>query len=52
MIADYHFSGNEIFSYIDAIADAKLEDVVNRLSEMLDVNNCTLSVVKQAETEV
>jgi predicted Zn-dependent peptidase len=52
MIADYHFSGNEIFSYIDAIADAKLEDIVNRLSEMLDVNNCTLSVVKQAETEV
>lgn len=48
-IADYHFNGNELFSYIDAIADATFDDINNRLSEMLDVNNCTLSVVKQSE---
>ena len=41
--------GNEIFTYIDAVADAKLEDINARLAEMLDVNNCTLSVVKQPE---
>ncbi len=48
MIADYHFSGNEIFDYIDSIADAKFEDISKRLNDMLDVNNCTLSVVKQS----
>ena len=48
-IADYHFNGNELFSYIDAIADATFDDISNRLYEMLDVNNCTLSVVKQSE---
>lgn len=48
-IADYHFNGNELFSYIDAIADATFNDISNRLFEMLDVNNCTLSVVKQSE---
>ena len=40
------------FAYIDAIADAEFEDVTKRLSEMLDVNNCTLSVVKPEDTEV
>lgn len=48
-IADYHFNGNELFSYIDAIAEADFDDVKARFSEFLDVNNCTLSVVKQAE---
>ena len=46
MIADYHFSGNEMFTYIDAVASAEKADVLDRLSQMLDVNNCTLSVVK------
>lgn len=50
-IADYHFNGNEIFAYIDAIADTSFEDVSKRLAEMLDVSNCTLSVVKQPESE-
>lgn len=50
-IIDYHFSGNELFSYIDAVSNACFADVENRLSEMLDVCNCTLSVVKQPETE-
>lgn len=51
-IADYHFCGNELFSYIDAVSKTTFDDVSKRLSEMLDVNNCTLSVVKQAENEV
>ena len=41
--------GNEIFTYIDAVANAKLEDINARLAEMLDVDNCTLSVVKQPD---
>ena len=41
--------GNEIFAYIDAVANAKLEDINARLAEMLDVDNCTLSVVKQPD---
>ena len=49
MIADYHFSGNELFTYIDAVAAAEKADVLNRLSQMLDVNNCTLSVVKSGD---
>ncbi len=51
-ITDYHFNDNELFSYIDAIANTTFEDVSNRLLEMLDVCNCTLSVVKQPESEV
>ena len=50
-IIDYHFSGNELFSYIDAVSNACFEDIEKRLSEILDVCNCTLSVVRQSETE-
>lgn len=46
ILADYHFKGNNIFDYIDEIANATVEDVTKRLNSMLDVNNCTLSVVK------
>lgn len=37
-----------MFDYIDEIANATIEDVTKRLDCMLDVdvNNCTLSVVK------
>lgn len=48
-IIDYAMQGNEIFAYIDAVANAKLEDINARFAEMLDVDNCTLSVVKQPE---
>ncbi len=51
MIADYHFNGNELFTYIDAVANAGYQDVQNRLQQMLDVNNCTLSVVKNGGEE-
>lgn len=50
-IVDYHFSSNELFAYIDAVANATFENVSSRLKEMLDVNNCTLSVVKEVENE-
>ena len=46
ILADYHFKGNNMFDYIDEIANATIEDVTKRLDCMLDVNNCTLSVVK------
>lgn len=48
-IIDYAMQGNEIFAYINAVANAKLEDINARLAEMLNVDNCTLSVVKQPE---
>lgn len=51
-ILGYHFSGNEMFAYFDAIANTTLSDVERRLGEILDVANCTLSVVKNAEQEV
>lgn len=46
MIADFDFSDRELFCYIDAIANATIDDITNRLSEMLDTDNCTLSVIK------
>lgn len=46
ILADYHFKGNNMFDYIDEIANATIEDVTKQLDCMLDVNNCTLSVVK------
>ena len=49
MMADYHFNGNELFAYIDAVASAEKADVERRLARLIDVDNCTLSVVKQAE---
>ena len=51
-IESHHFNGNELFKYFDAVADTKFEDITARLDEMLDVNNCTLSVVKPEDTEV
>lgn len=51
-IESYHFNGMELFKYIDAVANTTFEDVTDRLNKMLDVNNCTLSVVKPEDTEV
>ncbi len=44
-MADFHFNDIDIFGLIDDIAACTLEDVENRLNEMLDVNNSTLSVI-------
>ncbi|MEE0964389.1 MAG: pitrilysin family protein [Ruminococcus bromii] len=51
-ILDYHFNDNEIFKYINAVENASFEDVNAKLQKMLDVNNCTLSVVKSPDGEV
>lgn len=45
-LASCHFSDSEYFEYIDALADTTFEDVQKRFNNMLDVNNCALSVVK------
>lgn len=51
-ILDYHFKDNEMFKYINAVENASFEDVNAKLQKMLDVNNCTLSVVKSPDGEV
>lgn len=44
-LVDMHFNGRELFAYVDSIANATVEDIEKRLAEMLDPDNCTLSVV-------
>lgn len=51
-ILDYHFNNNEMFKYISAIESTSYEDVNSKLQMMLNVNNCTLSVVKSPDGEV
>ncbi len=46
MITDFDFSDRELYTYIDAIANATFEDVTKRLDTMLDIDKTTLSVVK------
>ncbi len=46
LVEDFFFSGRNVFEYFDAVANATLEDVNLRLSEILDTSNTTLSVVK------
>ncbi len=45
VIIDMDFENRELFEYVDSAANATLDDINERLSEILDVNNCTLSVV-------
>lgn len=45
VLVDMHFNERELFEYVDAVANATAEDVENRLTEILDPDNCTLSVV-------
>ena len=46
ILVDMHFNGRELFEYVDAVAASTIEDIENRLTELLDPDNCTLSVVK------
>lgn len=46
MIADFDFSDRELFTYVDAIANATLQDIEERLSTMLDADKSTLSVIR------
>ena len=52
IVLSHHFSGHEPFTYLEAVAATTYQDICVRLSEMLDVTNCTLSVIKSAEAEV
>ncbi len=49
IITDFDFSDRELYTYIDAIANATLEDIEKRLLAMLDVEKTTLSVIKNIE---
>ena len=51
VIVDMHFEGRNLFDYLNAAANATLADITERLGEILDVDNCTLSVVKGEDTE-
>ena len=46
IIADFEFSDRELYAYIDAIANATLEDITERLSQMMDEEKSVLSVIK------
>lgn len=48
-LTSFAFTGRELFEYIDAIADAKLQDVQNRLNVQLKPEYSALSVVVPAE---
>ena len=45
VLVDMHFNERELFEYVDAVANATTEDIEKRLTEILDPDNCTLSVV-------
>ena len=45
VLVEMEFNDRELFEYVEAIANAKIEDIENRLDEILDPDNCTLSVV-------
>ena len=46
ILISFDFSKRELYDYINAIAKITKNDIENRLKEQLDVNNCSLSVVK------
>ncbi len=46
MITDFDFAGRELYAYIDAVASAAYEDITNRLNDMFDADNTTLSVIR------
>lgn len=52
LLADFAFTDRELFSYIDAAANAEISDIEARLKQLLDVNNTCLSVVKKEEADV
>lgn len=49
MLVDFDFSGRELNSYIDAIANTTVETVQQRLLEQLDSSKSTLSVILPLE---
>jgi len=51
-MVDMHFNSRKLFDYIDACANASVSDIEKSLEEMLDPNNCTLSVVCSEEHNI
>ncbi len=51
-MVDMHFNNRELFEYIEAVAGAKVSDIEKSLEQMLDPDNCTLSVVCSEEQSV
>ncbi|MDR0913629.1 MAG: insulinase family protein [Oscillospiraceae bacterium] len=45
MLVDSHFTSREFFGYVDEIAAVTFEEANNRLKEILDVNNTSLSII-------
>ena len=46
ILADFDFSDRELYVYIDAIANATVEELEERLKTMFDTDKTTLSVIK------
>ncbi len=51
-VLDYHFNGNELFSFIKAIESATFDSVSERFNNILDVCNTTLSVIRAQNEEI
>lgn len=51
LLVDHHFNDNEIFTYLDEVAKAQFSDVEEMFSHLLDVDNCTLSVISEIKGE-
>lgn len=49
VIADSHFSNTELYSYIDAVAECTMDDVVKRLSGLMNSELSVLSVIDNIE---
>ncbi len=47
LLEDFCFSKRQVFRYFDAIRNAKKEDIMERLKNVLDTENCALSVIRE-----
>ena len=45
LVEDFCFTNRSLFAYFDAVANATADDIKNRLSQILDTDNTSLSVV-------
>lgn len=45
LVEDFCFCNRNLFEYFDAVASATAEDIENRLKDILDTENTTLSVI-------
>lgn len=45
-LMDSHFNNREMFSYVECIYNLEFEDIEKKFDEVLDCNNCALSVVR------